>query len=130
MRKQITAFYLEALLLVAVFTAVLLVLAGVFSSAKQQSVQARRLTQAVLLAENAAEAVAASDSMETLQSLLSADGAVQQNGNVFTVWENSYQVDITWEPGDTVADSRITVSRDGEAIYTLETAVCLREAAK
>ena len=130
MRKQITAFYLETLLLIAAFTAVLLVLTGVFSIAKNQSAQANRLTQAVMLAQNAAEAVAASDSIETLQGLLNAEEDLYQNGKSLTVYEDGYQVNITWEPEANVVNSHITVLKDGEKIYVLETAVALREAAK
>lgn len=52
--KRITAFYMEMLVLVAVFTGVILLLSQVFVTAKEQSAQAKVLTNAVCLAENAA----------------------------------------------------------------------------
>ena len=70
MKKQLlTSFYLEAVLLIAVFVAMILVLTGVFGAARTQSAAARRLTQAVTLAANAAEAVSAADSPEQAAAL-------------------------------------------------------------
>ena len=60
-RQQLTSFYFEALLLVAAFAAMILVLTGVFGTARARSVEARRLTRAVTLAANAAEAVSAAE---------------------------------------------------------------------
>ena len=92
------------------------------------------------LAENAAEAVAASDSEETLYALLdeSGMGNVTALGTVDTVLfqtmydgemnpsaEGSFQVDVTWEPqdGGKLVKSSITVYWNGEEIYALDTAV-------
>lgn len=150
-KKHITAFYMETLALIAVFVVVILVLARVFALAGQQSRQARLLTRAVRLAENAAEAVAASDSWESLAALLKENGDVcELTGNV---WETTsgvaaayrlsynrdmepdkdgeFRVDVTWNPqqaGDgTFVESTVCVYWDGaaEPIYTLETAVYL-----
>ena len=60
-RSQLTSFFLEALLLVIVFVAMILVLTGVFGASHAQSKEAKFLTQAVTLAANAAEAVSAAD---------------------------------------------------------------------
>ena len=59
-----TAFYIEALLLAAVFTVVILTLTRVFAWSGQRGRDAALLTGAVHLAENGAEAVAASRSLE------------------------------------------------------------------
>lgn len=70
-RKQhITAFYLETLLMIVVFISIILVLTRVFGSARVQSVEAKRLTTAVTLAQNTAEAVSASGSPQDLLDLL------------------------------------------------------------
>ena len=64
MKKHITSFYAETLILILVFVAVILTLTQVFGLAKKQSEEAKLLTSAVTLAQNAAEAlsVSASDS--------------------------------------------------------------------
>ena len=67
---QITAFYIEALLLIVVFLAIILVLTQVFGLARQQSIAAGQLTDAVTLAGNAAEAVSASADPDELFHLL------------------------------------------------------------
>ena len=51
-KRRITAFYIEALLLVAAFTMVILVLTRVFAWAGQLGREAGILTKAVHLAEN------------------------------------------------------------------------------
>ena len=56
---HITAFYLETLLLIVVFIGIILILTQVFGLGRVQSVEAGRLTDAVILAQNAAEAVSA-----------------------------------------------------------------------
>ncbi len=78
MKKQgMTSFYLEALLLTVVFVAVILVLTGVFGAAGTVSARAGRLNQAVTLASNAAEAVAATESLDEAAALLDEGGNVR-----------------------------------------------------
>ena len=60
-KKHITSFYIETLILVLVFVAVILTLAQVFGLAKKQSEEAKMLTAAVTVAQNAAEAFSVSD---------------------------------------------------------------------
>ena len=127
MRKQLTAFYMETLLLLAAFMAIVLVLVSVFGGARQQSTQAAQLTHAVRLAENAAEAVASVDSVDALQELLSQEGSTRLDGGVLTVLYDDYELAITWEPEGALVNNAITVSRNGEEIYTLETAVYIRK---
>lgn len=69
-----TAFYIEALLLAAVFTVVILTLTRVFAWSGQRGRDAALLTGAVHLAENGAEAVAASRGLEEVRELLEEDG--------------------------------------------------------
>ena len=127
MKKHITAFYLETLLLVAVFVAIILVLTGIFGVARAESSQAEHLTKAVLLAENAAEAVSVSGSLEVVRALLDERGDSEVNGNVLTVYEEDLQADITWEPEGSVVSSSVTVYWNGKAIYTLKTAAHVQE---
>ena len=63
-RQKMLSFYVEALLMILIFVTVILVLTGVFGAARSQSAEAKRLSQAVTLAANAAEAVSAVDSLE------------------------------------------------------------------
>ncbi len=73
-RSRGTAFYIEALLLTAVFAIVILALAKVFAWSGRKGRDAVLLTGAVHLAENGAEAVAASDSLEEVRALLEENG--------------------------------------------------------
>ena len=71
---HITAFYVETLLLIVVFIAIILLLTQVFGLARRQSADARELTDAVALASNAAEALEAAGSPEELLALLDEAG--------------------------------------------------------
>ena len=144
-RQQLTTFYLEALLLIAVFVAMILVLTGVFGTARAQSVEARRLTQAVTLAANAAETVAASDSLEQAAGLLDEGGNVRltaegleaaylADGSPCTDGQAALRLRASWEPS--AEDASLIVSRiavyaadENTPVYTLETARFRKEAA-
>lgn len=125
MRKHITAFYLETLVLVLVFLGVLMVLAQVFGLAQVQSRRAGQLTEAVGLAERAAEAVASADSLEEVQSLLDEGGSTEIRDGGLLVFAGSLWARVTWEPDGGLVRSRITVygNETGSEIYSLETAV-------
>lgn len=149
--RHITAFYMETLVLAAVFTIVILVLARIFALSRQMGTDARILTNAVHLAENAAEAVAASDSAEALQRLLDENGNAERlegsgtgeeaviraryDEDMNPLPDGSLWMDVTWEPEEAAPSGRglvrsvITVNRSGEAepVYTLETAVYIRK---
>lgn len=136
-----TAFYMETLFLASIFVILILVLVQVFAFAIHMSDNARMLTGAVQLAENAAEAVAASDSREKLLLFLDEGGNAQINHNgVVCEYDRDMkpqpggdiQMEVTWEPGENgIVDSRITVfSEDVEApVYIMSTAVYVKEAA-
>lgn len=144
-RQQLTSFYLEALLLVVIFVAMILVLTGVFGAARAQSAAARRLTQAVTLAANAAEAVSAADSLEQAATLLDGGGNVHAvdgmlEGNYFSDGSpcadgrGELRLTVSWEPSAedaSVVTSRIAVyaADEEEPLYTLETARWRKEAA-
>ena len=76
MRKasQVTAFYVEVLILTVGMILIVLVLTQVFALGRMQSASAEELTDAVCLAQNAAEAVASSRSPEELLQTLGEDG--------------------------------------------------------
>lgn len=135
MRKQITTFYVETLLLIAVFIGTILALTQVFGAAKVQSSQARELTNAVCLAENAAEAFASADSPEALAALLNENdnAAYVPEGEAVWAYYNwdmtpatgDLALKITWEPRDGLISSRITVYQwpSERVLYTLDTSV-------
>ncbi len=143
-RQQLTAFYLEALVLVVIFVVMILVLTGVFGTARAQSAQAQRLTQAVTLAANAAEAVSAADDFEQAAALLDEGGNVHITKDQITALYNSdgtpcpdengaLRLTVTWEPSEEDAAfvvSRISVYAAQEDIpaYTMETARYRKEA--
>ena len=108
-RKQhITAFYLETLLMIVVFISIILVLTRVFGRARLQSVEAKRLTAAVTLAQNTAEAVSASGSPQDLLDLLNEkNNAILQTADdteetvIITLYDENLQpVEITQQAAD------------------------------
>lgn len=137
---SITGFYLETLLLIAVFIAIILVLTRVFGLGQAMSGEAKLVTNAVTLAQNAAEAVSASASPEDLAALLdengnaSADGqgavVARYDGDMTPDPAGEIAVEATWEPAeDGLVQSVVTVTLDGRAdpVYSLHTAVYLGE---
>ena len=137
-RQQLSSFYLEALLLLSAFVAMILVLTGVFGAARARRAEARRLTQAVTLAANAAEAVSAADSPEQAAVLLDEGGNVRVTANGLEAdyladgspcpdGNGALRLTVSWEPSAEDAAlvvSRIAVyaAREDTPVYTLETA--------
>ncbi len=140
---QITGFYLETLLLIVVFIAIILVLTQVFGLAQVQSSGARELTDAVILAGNTAEAVSMSRTVNELLEILN------ENGNAELLLDNTglsvrygtdrkpdpegiYRVNVNWLPEEsdsgTLIRSLIQVCcRERQApVYELETEVFLQ----
>ena len=70
-KSQITTFYIETLILVAVMIGILLVLTQIVGISRRESTQAKRLTEAVTIAQSAAEAAAAGEELSELEELLS-----------------------------------------------------------
>lgn len=143
-KQHITAFYMEMLMLIAVFAIVILILTKVFAMARQEGASAEILTSSVCLAENTAEIIAACDSEETLLALLGNAGNVSvlegEECRIFRAVydkdrnpasEGSFLVDIEWMPEDggegSLVKCIINVYRSGDEIpvYTLETGVFL-----
>ena len=133
MNKRVTSFYVETLILIVVFVAVILALTRVFGLAKKQSEEAKLLTGAVTLAQNAAEAFSAAESAEELFTLLDEGGNAALEGMVVTA---AYGADMKPDPNGVlrVEIERFSVSRwtakgvirvlrtdTGGEIYSLET---------
>ncbi len=137
-RHPITAFYVEALILILAFVGIILILTQVFGAGHALSSDADQLTRAVGLAQNTAEAVAAAEDFEDLSDIME-EGQVGGSADPEGIWnyydkdgnpseDGVYHVWTTWEPepkgeGELVR-SKITVQYgdEEEPIYTLETA--------
>ena len=141
---QITAFYLETLLMILVLVGIILLLTQVFGLGKLQSVEAAHLTNAVTLAGNAAEAVSASRSVEELTAILNENGnaaPMPDTAGVTARYDTdmnpdpagALRVDVYWLPeaaeSGELVKSKILVAfgSDDEPLYRLETAVFLPE---
>ena len=109
---HLRSFYLETLMLIVVFVLIILVLTQVFGLAQMQSTRAKELNGAVILAQNAAEAVAASETPEELLKLLNENGnavpmtepagvTARYDRDLNPDAEGNYRVDVTWLPEET-----------------------------
>ena len=141
--RYITAFYLETLLLILVFVIMILMLTRVFGVSRSMTADAELLSNSVCLAQNAAEAVSASDSLEAVSRLLDEGGNTSASDGTVDAFYNRdmtprpvkeigapLRVQITWEPepGDgNLVHSVITVYGRGRKVpvYQLATAVYL-----
>ncbi len=142
---HITSFYIETLLLIIVFIGMILVITQIFGEARLASDRAKILTDAVTLAQNAAEDFEAADSPQTLQQLLCFDESGAQAGSDLAypdgpqspVLSCAFRGDMTpavgapyllklqWLPEeDGLVRAQISVYYAGqqEAVYSLETA--------
>ncbi len=134
MNRRITSFYVETLILILVFVAVILTLTKIFGMSKKLSDETKLLTSAVTLTQNAAEAFSVSESDEKLFSLLDESGnASLENGTVSA----SYRADMSPDPDGvlrviverTVSEPafsecviRVIRSDTGAELYSVETA--------
>ena len=139
-KAQTTSFYVETLLLIVVFIAIILGLTQIFGLAEAESSRSAQLTGAVMLAENAAEAVSASRSAGELLALLD-EGSARLEGSVVSARYGAelrpdpagpYELRVSWEPeAGGLVNSAIEVLREGRGLYTLRTAVfCGEEAGR
>lgn len=146
---QLTAFYVEMLLMTVAVTVMVLLLTRFFALGRSTGSLAQSLTGAVSLAENAAEAFSAAGSPEELRELLDENGnAVLVEGSSLPAVRAAYTPDrqpdpsgplvllVTWaeEPSEKgiLASGVITVTSDDGAteLYALETAVYIPEVAE
>ena len=134
---HITAFYLETLLMILVFVAIILMLTQVFGASRRLSAEAGYLSDAATISESVSAAVRASDDEEALIGILNGSAGDSANGtpavllkgapvptievryddDLVPAGDGPYEVTVTWEKtagtrGDYV-DSEITVRRDG-----------------
>ncbi len=142
-KDHITAFYIETLILIVVFVVVILMLTNVFQAARIESVRARRLSDAVILAGNVAEAMSWTEEGEDLLSVLGGEGGAElmPDGRGLTVYYGEdHQADrngpymvsavVVSEEQGAEAESRLVTyeisvkdTQRGEVIYTLRTSV-------
>ena len=120
---HITAFYLETLLLITVFIAIILVLTQVFGLAQEESAEARALTDAVALAQNAAEAFSLAETPEALRELLGESAVLREDPLSLEYRDGAYRVELDWRADGVLAESTVRIFRDGitDPVYTLET---------
>ena len=138
---HITAFYLETLLLIVVFIGIILILTQVFGLGRTQSVEAKRLTNSVTLAANAAEAFSAAEGPGELLALLNENGNAAVMPDTLGVAAR-YDADMKPDPaGELRVDvccvveesglvqGHIQVFRQGAdaPVYELETAALWKE---
>ncbi|MBR5641887.1 MAG: hypothetical protein IKW92_07130 [Firmicutes bacterium] len=139
--EHITAFYIETILLIVCFIAVILLLTNVFGLGKLESTKAKDLTNAVRLAESAAERFAAAEGPAELTELLNegenasiastssqypVEARSRQEALIFAYYDKDlkpatfeegpyYMVQIFWKPQTnkdaTLADGKISVYR-------------------
>ena len=144
--RHLTAFYVETLLLTVTLILVAMVLTRMFGLGSLESSSAKTLTAAVGLAENAAEAMSASESPEDLLSILDENNnAVCEDTTVTAYYDadfapaskddHSFAVSVLWEPDPSASglvNGTILVTDDarGNEIYRLTTAVYIKEGAK
>ena len=124
-----TAFFVEALVLLAFLVAAIAVFMSLFAAARAQSDEAAQLTDAVLLAQEVAEVFAADPaefSAESEAGAAAGEPALARGGL-------SVHATATVEPCDDGAlyHAVIAVTPDGEneAVYELETARYVADAA-
>ena len=135
-------FYVETFILLFFFLAVIVIISRVLVGARAESIHARDLTNAVILAEDAAEIARASSDPEEICALFGTSGSGDSEAEatlpmslelrcgedlVYAV-DGRYLVAVTWDreahaAGDLVtAQIRVSLFESGEELYTLDTA--------
>lgn len=127
--KRGIAFYVETVLLVLFLSVALAVLVQVFAATQGMGTQAQRLSDGTLLAENAAELIAASESEEEFRSLVNVSPESEiclhydvQNGIVKEAEDGFYCLKISLKKDGTLVEAQIDVSAEDELVYSLQTA--------
>ena len=115
-RGHITGFYLETLLLIAVFIAIILVLTHVFGLGQGQSAEAKLLTNAVCLAQNAAEGFFLEDPVDR------GETETRYGADLTEDPEGEFLVRIEWKREDDMLRGEVTVQKGAETLYTLPVA--------
>ena len=128
------AFYVETILLVLFLLLSLTVLARMLGTARQLSREARELSCAVRIAQDAAEQLAASSSREDFSALLDAqqteDGALAKaydaggapaSDEAQAAYSLLCRLEETAQPRGVLLTARFTVCNDSGILYELET---------
>ncbi|MBP5749160.1 MAG: hypothetical protein J6X24_00040 [Firmicutes bacterium] len=140
--EHTTAFYIETILLIVSFVAVILVLTNVFGLGKLESAKARDLTNAVRLAESSAECFAAAEGPAELTDLLGGEPLVtlasassqypvpprdRLPAMIFACYDKDlvlvpeegsyYWVSIAWTPEKTNAPGDSTLAKGVISVY-------------
>ena len=128
--KQNFAFYIEVTLLLAYLLFAIVILVQVFAGSRAIGAEAQRKSEATLIAQNAAEMFASSDSDEEFVELLTrideADGVVLSSPGHINGGIGDYTIDVTRSSDDTSAGklehAHIEVSDEGSVIFQIDTA--------
>lgn len=116
-----TAFVVEALVLLVFLAFALAVFMQLFGSAHARGVEERQLTQAVLLASNAAEEFAAAPQAGSTTSTFDGSGAEPASTSAEGVYRVTSDVKPERTEGGTLYRADIVVVCDDETVYRLET---------
>lgn len=118
MRYKSNLVLLELLIALTFFAVSAMIASGVLARAHQIGLDSRRTTEALFIAQDWAERIAASDDPS---SLITSAGAPAEGG--YAIEQDGYTVlaAITSEATDagTLYDIRLTVSAKGKALITL-----------
>ncbi|MBO6164307.1 MAG: type II secretion system protein [Lachnospiraceae bacterium] len=141
-RGEITAFYVETLVMIVVMIGILLVLTRIFGIARGESVRAKRLSEAVTIAQNIEESLQLDTSEKLPEGTLPLRDIEEKRESTteqyigYYDWTDTdsttartYRVEVTRQwLSDTLAQDTIAVSAEdgGEAIYTLQARSYLR----
>ncbi len=122
--KRSTAFYIEALVLVVFFLAMLAVLVQMFAAARQVSRQAAQRNDAVCAARSLSECFSAADSAEEfcrLAGLEEPSGSLAVDSQGQPAPDGAYTARLAYTPGR-LASLEIEIENDrGEILYSLTT---------
>lgn len=117
-KGQITAFYIETLIMITVMMGILMVLTQILGLSKQGNVQARQLTQAVTIAQSAAETASSVSDLEDFRKALNLEAfevmkeenASQTCSGIYH-WENDTAQGTAQSEAAPQTDYRIRISR-------------------
>lgn len=118
-RGQLTAFYLETLIMIVIMIGILLVLTQVLGASRAQSARAKRLTEAVTVAQSVAEASAKTDNLSDLEYLLdlssmevTGEAGEDQTCSALWRWEHkTVDADANVQINYMETDYRVMISR-------------------
>ena len=125
-RGQLTAIYVETLIMIVVMIGILLILTRIFGVCRRESLSAGHLTHAITLAQSSAQVMTAKADLEESADLLGWEDVTEEGADGGWVCrgtcEDSYRMEARREEGADGLDSyRLDVYyRDNEeALYSL-----------